>query len=345
MTELAVIPRQAAPVDSPPPRRPPTPAELTTAPVLEVLAAAGDERVAQLVAAWLLSFGSPHTRDAYARDLRAWLHWLDHRGVAPLEVGRADADAYTHHLTAQGLKPGTIRRKKAAVSSFYSYAEDAEVIGRNRVRKSTKPPRPKGGRTGALTEAQVRKLLRVADRWVAEAAERAGGRPLEAVKFAHRARVLIYLLAGLGIRASEARMLCVEDLDAHAGHRRARFTVKGGKDVYRRVPERLDEVIGEYLAITGQRTTGPLLATRKGGFLQRAEVGRILGQLAARAGVRVHPHKMRATFVTVSLAHGRDIEEVRKAVGHADRAQTEEYRDRGEEMDRDPSVMVAEIYT
>lgn len=317
-------------------------------PVGRLLATAdrGGDALRAAVAAWLASLRSPDTRDAYARDLRDWLTWLDRHAVDAWRPRRAHADLYRKHLEGTGLGPGSVRRKMSAVSSFYTYLEDEDEDGvlRNRVRAAAKPPRPDSGKTGALTERQVRALLAAADAWVAETAT--AGRP-RALRAALTAQMLVYLLAAFGIRASEARTLKLDDLDVHAGKRRARFTLKGGKDNYRRIPDALHRVLTDYLAFVdpdGQRTRGPVLITRTGKPLARSEPGRILSRLAARAELQVHPHQLRATFITISLKH-RDVEEVRRAVGHASRAQTESYNDRDEELDTDPSVLVTELIT
>lgn len=309
-----------------------------------------DNELRSLAAAWLASLKSEHTRDAYARDLAEWLNWLHAQGVDPRRPTRGHGDVYRTHLEQlrferkgkqAGLGPASVRRKMSAVSSFYTYLEDVDEDGafRNRVRRAEKPKRAKTGKTGALTEPQVRQLLAAADAWVGEVA----GTPGRLV-YALRARALVYMLAGFGIRASEALTVRLEDFDEHAGVPRVRFTVKGGDDLFRRVPDGVDRAIADYVAATGNRTTGPVLVTATGRPLVRSETWRILRQVATRAGLTLSPHVLRATFITVALKH-KDVEIVRVAVGHASRAQTESYNRRTQELNDDPSVLVTELFT
>ncbi|MEU9019178.1 tyrosine-type recombinase/integrase [Actinomadura sp. NPDC048394] len=358
--------RIVTPPGPPPPRSAAPPAgggrrgPLDSVPVTTVLERAeegGGPELTHLVAGWLLAYSSPHTRDAYARDLAEWLDFLaapgGRDGAArrdPLGVKRGDADAYARTLEQRGASSATVRRKLAAVSSFYTYAEEEEAVQRNRVRRATKPPRSDGGKTGALSQAQTKALLRAADRMVADASAALAARPdsrrrANRLLYALRARALVYLLAGLGIRASEARTLRLSDLDEHDGHRRARVTVKGGKEHFRPVPARLEQVLGEYLAVSGhhRRPGGPLLATATGRPLARSETGRILNQVAELARLKVHPHKLRATFVTLALAQGEEIETVRRAVAHATRAQTEAYNDTDRDLQNDPATLIVEL--
>ena len=52
---------------------------------------AGDDRLRPLIAAWLLSFKSPHTVRNYRTDLAHWLAFCAEHGVDPLSARRAQA--------------------------------------------------------------------------------------------------------------------------------------------------------------------------------------------------------------------------------------------------------------
>ena len=51
----------------------------------------GDSRVSELVAAWLATKRSPHTRAAYIRDLAQWADWLAGHGVPLLDADETAA--------------------------------------------------------------------------------------------------------------------------------------------------------------------------------------------------------------------------------------------------------------
>ena len=80
-----------------------------------------DDDVGALVAAWLATKRSPHTRAAYLRDLAQWADWLAGHGVPLLEADETAAAMWARHLEAAGVKDSTAARKLTAVSSFYSW--------------------------------------------------------------------------------------------------------------------------------------------------------------------------------------------------------------------------------
>jgi len=82
---------------------------------------AGDP-VRRLIAAWLLSTDSSHTRRAYRADLEQFADWLAGHDVPLLAVTRGHVDAFSAALEALAAARATIARKVAAISSFYAYA-------------------------------------------------------------------------------------------------------------------------------------------------------------------------------------------------------------------------------
>src|SRR5689334_6115463 len=78
-------------------------------------------RAGALVAAWLATKRSPHTRTAYLRDLAQWASWLAGHGVGLLEADETAAALWARHLEAARVKDSTAARKLTAVSSFYGW--------------------------------------------------------------------------------------------------------------------------------------------------------------------------------------------------------------------------------
>src|SRR5205085_2352556 len=108
----------------------------------------GEDRLRPLIAAWLLSFKSPHTVRNYRHDLAHWLAFCADHGVDPLAARRAHVDAWARILVAHtGLRIGE------------ALSRDVEHLAHDRGHRILRLER-KGGRGGrtVLTGPVVRAL-------------------------------------------------------------------------------------------------------------------------------------------------------------------------------------------
>jgi hypothetical protein len=106
-----------------------------------------DDNTGALVAAWLATKRSPHTRAAHLRDLAQWAGWLAGHGVRLLEADETAAAMWARHLEAAGTRNTTAARKLTAVSSSTPGAYAAATSGPTRWpacpgRPWTTTPRP-----------------------------------------------------------------------------------------------------------------------------------------------------------------------------------------------------------
>ncbi len=85
-------------------------------------------RDGQLVAAWLATKRSPHTRAAYLRDLAQWAGWLAGHDVPLLGAGETAAAMWARHREAAGVKDSTAARKLTAVSSLGSEEDMRRIL-------------------------------------------------------------------------------------------------------------------------------------------------------------------------------------------------------------------------
>lgn len=83
------------------------------------------------VAGWLGSQGSPNTRAAYRADLELFGTWCAHQGSIPLAADTATVVAFQAARTAAGDSSSTVRRRMSALSSFYEFAVDRELVAIN----------------------------------------------------------------------------------------------------------------------------------------------------------------------------------------------------------------------
>jgi site-specific recombinase XerD len=292
-----------------------------------VLAAGG---AAEFTEAWLANRRlSAHTRDAYRRDVAAWLAWCAGRGLDPLSASFLDVNAYARGLESSELAAATVARKLSGLSSWYDFLVKLRAVAANPVGGADRPQVSRDfSATVGLTPQEVDALL-------AAAAAESG-------PAAARHRAVCALLADLGLRVGELVSLNVEDVGRERGHRSVRFVGKGGRPRRRVLTPAAAAALDEYLA---GRAEGPLFVTASGARIDRHAVFRLVRRLARRAGIesweRLSPHSLRHSFATTARSEGVPLEDVQDAMGHADPRTTRRYdRDR-HNLDRDPAYVIA----
>lgn len=275
----------------------------------------------ELAAAFLAGYGLA-TREAYARDLRAWGDYLAGFGVEVLAAHRVHVDAFARQGEDDGVAPATTARRLSALAGFYDYALDEGLIARSPVARVRRP--------------------RVSDESPRLGVDRAGLRALLGAAQASgpRDHAIACLLALNGLRVSETLAADVADLAHERGHRTLRLRRKGGKRQTVALAPRTADALDAMLA---GRSVGPLFATRSGQRMDRHAALKVVRRLARTAGIEhvVSPHSLRHGFVTAALDAGVPLRDVQDAAGHADPRTTRRY-DRGRHsLDRAATYTVA----
>jgi integrase/recombinase XerD len=154
---------------------------------------------------------------------------------------------------------------------------------------------------------------------------------------------LIMLLLRTGMRRAEAAGLTMSDLGTEAGHNVA--VIRHGKGNKRRkakIPVDVRRSIDIYLEACGRKekeANAPLFVRFKKGDkpketgLDWLDIERIVEGYAKRIGIKLSPHGLRASFVTLALEGGAKLEQVQYAAGHADPRTTERYQKRKLNLD------------
>jgi integrase/recombinase XerD len=263
-----------------------------------------------------------NTLEAYRRDLRRYVGFLEHRDVRSLrDVDErtirsfvASISASTHGPEAAPYRATSVARTLSAVRSFHRFllregvTEQDPAAGVAQPRLPRSLPRP-------LPVDDVRRLLEAPD---------------ESSPTGARDRAILELLYGSGLRISELTGMDVDDLDLEEGS--LRVLGKGGKE--REVPlgSFAHEAVGAYLsrgrpALARAASRGALFLNARGGRLSRQSCARLLGRYVRLAGIdrRVTLHTLRHSFATHLLEGGADVRVVQELLGHASVATTQIY--------------------
>lgn len=127
-------------------------------------------------------------------------------------------------------------------------------------------------------------------------------------------RLIIKMLYSAGLRASELRNLCWEDINFY------RNTIhikkgKGNKDRIVMLSHRLKKDLREFTL----NKEGPVFKTRRGNKYSLRSIQKIVSTAAKKAGIKskITPHSLRHSFATHLLENGIDIRHIQKLLGHA----------------------------
>ena len=294
---------------------------------------------AHLIRLWLHGKSS-NTRDAYARDIRAFLASAD--GERSLRLSYATlqhVQDWADALAQEGLAPATRARKLSAVKSLLAFGHRTGYLAFN-VGAAVSPPKSKDRLAERiLPEAAVHRVLAVAD----AAAE--SGRFTD-----RRNAVLLRLFYASGGRVSELAALRWEDALERAperGRPTGQVTLFGKGEETRRVLLSAEtwaalEELREWEAEAGFGTPdAPVFRSTKGGAsargpgephrsgrpLSRQQMWRIVKGLARRAGLpdAVSPHWLRHAHASHALDRGAPPHLVQATLGHASLQTTSRY--------------------
>lgn len=259
---------------------------------------------------------SPHTVDNYGRDLRQFLDFVSPPGAVVPAPGAIDLLIVREWLAAlyrERLDPISVRRKLAALRSFFRYLVREGAVAINPARLARTPKAPK--RLPDVPSAEtVNALL---DGVAADKLER----PLPA-----RDRTIFELLYGCGLRVSELVGLNLEDIDRGDGWLRLRG--KGKKERQVPLPRQAADALERYLAerpvVRGERAV--ILNFRGKRLTARGVRGIIrLYTICLGSDPSLHPHSFRHAYATHLLSAGADLRAIQELLGHARLSTTQKY--------------------
>ncbi len=265
---------------------------------------------------------SPHTLEAYERDLLKLLGFLTQQGIeSPREIETEILKDYLEHLrqTFQERYPeqkyadDSIRRMLASLRSFCRFLLAEGIIKKD----------PSAGIVSfkgwqklpkVLSEGQVFDFLTAPD----------AHSPLGI-----RDRALLESYYASGARVSELCDLKLENL--HLSESMLRLKGKGRKERFVPIGQRALKALNHYLENVRPglyRSEEYVFLSCRGRQLGRDRVWQLVKAYALKAGIAseyISPHTLRHCFATHLLDNGADVRSVQEMLGHADIATTQIY--------------------
>jgi len=149
-----------------------------------------------------------------------------------------------------------------------------------------------------------------------------------------RARCILLLLAGAGLRVGEMTHIRSEDIDFSKGYLHVQAI--NAKFKKPRTVVLLPQVVGVLKKQLAGRSKGWLFPSYREGHISSRQVQNILDGIATRAGLqevkrqdkagkdrhRIHPHMLRHSFAVWSLDGGVPVGDLQDQLGHASLATT-----------------------
>jgi len=254
---------------------------------------------------------SEHTVRNYAADLT---EFAAHFGPAdPSALDTLALRGWLAALHSRKLAAVSIRRKLAAVRSFFRYLLEEGVVRVNAAKLLRTPKAPKT--LPAVPDPELTNRL----------VDGVGDPKLER-PFPARDRAIFEILYGCGLRVGELAGLNLEDVEF--GERWLRVRGKGKKE--RQVPygEKAAQALERYLP---ERKAAPderaLFTNFRGRRLSSRGIAGIVKFYASAIlqDSALHPHSFRHAYATHLLADGADLRAIQELLGHARLSTTQRY--------------------
>ncbi len=257
---------------------------------------------------------SPHTLEAYRRDLDQFIHFLQEVGDAPApgEIVHGHVRGWVVALVEEGASPVTVERKLSSLRAFFRYLKREKRLIRDPMLKVTAPK--KGKRLPAFVSVEdMQRLFREVDM----------GEGFAGL----RDRLLLELLYCTGMRRAELIGLQEKNVDPEG--ETVKILGKRDKERLLPIPPAVAHLLKEYSAEKRSAgfTASELLVTDKGKklypkFVHR-KVNYYLGKVTSLG--KKSPHVLRHTFATHMLAEGADLNAIKELLGHASLSATQVY--------------------
>ncbi len=254
---------------------------------------------------------SPHTLEAYERDIETFRLFLDSFSLQDWkEVEQSHLVDFLTYKQKAGYADASRSRALIALRVFFRFLK-REGEGVSNPAALLQSPKIWQLLPDILSLEEMERLL-----------HQPGGESWEGA----RDRAILEVLYASGLRVSELCQLKIRDVDDQY----VRVKGKGGKERLVPIGQKAIEAIDHYLCfLEGQEgdREEPLFISSRRKQLHRVTVWRLVKHYALQAGIQknIYPHTFRHSFATHLLDHGADVRVIQELLGHASVASTERY--------------------
>jgi len=252
---------------------------------------------------------SPHTLDAYRRDLARLIAHMDDAGIDWRALDGERLRGFVANEHRRDLSARSVQRRLSAWRGFFRDALARGLLDRD-PSLGLRAPKAAQRLPQTLDADEAAQLV--------EVPLDAGPRPL-------RDRAMLELFYSSGLRLSELCNLRWRDLDLVDGL--VRVLGKGGKTRIVPVGRHAREALAALAAHSAADAADAVFTARGKTAIGPRAVQKRIKQLAQRQGIwkRVHPHLLRHSFASHVLESSGDLRGVQELLGHADIATTQIY--------------------
>jgi len=258
---------------------------------------------------------SPHTIDAYRRDLLQLAAYLDSRKIRLPRADNLVLRGWLAELHDRHLSKTSVARKLAAVRSFFQFCLKRRILDDNPAKIVSRPkldsPVP-----GFLSESEIGQFLDLPD-----SEDRLGPRD----------RAIFEMFYATGIRVSE--LVGLDLADVGLDERLIRVRGKGRKERIVPFGRTAGECLTVYLKtrpgfiVNGNFDEPAVFLNYRGERISARSVERLVSKYIRRTSVRrkISPHSLRHSFATHLLGRGADLRVIQELLGHSSLATTQKY--------------------
>lgn len=253
---------------------------------------------------------SENTVKNYKIDLKQFAEVVKDKDIE--EITKADIAKFRMVLQSKKLKSSTIARKLASLNSFFQYLIDLDLISSSPITKSHRP-KINNKIPSSLTYEEVKKLIEKTDNLMD--------------------RVIVKLFLTTGLRSSELLGIKREDIVIERDGKiyNIDFVLEDiketdiafikilGKGNKERLVPISGDTLKEFTEYLKKYNVNPVFP------ISYIMLWRRIINLGKKAGIYLHPHKLRHTAATLALQSGAELRVIQELLGHASPLTTARY--------------------